>query len=268
MTEGSQPEIIYQDKDVIAVNKPAGLLVHKTAVSKEPTLVDWLLGKFPEIKTVGDPSTAAKAGQASSGQANERPGIVHRLDKETSGVIVVARNQKAFDYLKKLFQTRQIKKTYLALVWGTIKYKSGVIEKPLGLKTGSIKRTTRVEGAKMVKEATTVYKVIKYVTLRPPQMRGKQAQDNKVAEATLLEVQPLTGRTHQIRVHLASIGHPVVGDTLYSKRPVPPEIGRMFLHAESIELTLPNGSRIKITADLPPELNPEKLSPADLGQNN
>jgi len=230
-------EIIYQDADILAINKPAGLLVHPTHISKEKTLTDWLLGKFPEIKTVGD-------------DPENRPGIVHRLDKETSGVMIIARHQKAFEYLKKLFQTRQIKKTYLALVWGRVAQHSGIIEKPLGLKTGSLKRTTRIEGAKMVKEAKTLYRVKKYVVLRPPPRRGRQAQDNKVP-GTLLEVEPLTGRTHQIRVHLASIGHPVVGDTLYSKKRAPAGIERMFLHAESIELTLPNGSRTKIEADLP-----------------
>lgn len=235
-----EPKIIYQDSDVLAVNKPAGLLVHPIrGKSSEPTLVDWLLKNFPEVKNVGDPST-------SSGQANERPGIVHRLDKETSGVMIVARHQKAFDYLKNLFQTRQIKKTYLALVWGKVKERSGVIDKPLGIKTGSVKRTARVENAKMVKEAKTAYRV-------------KQYFDG----FTLLEVEPLTGRTHQIRVHLASIGHPIAGDTLYTKRPAPNGLTRMFLHAESIELTLPSGGRVKLSAGLPPELSLEKFSPVN-----
>lgn len=228
-----EPEIIYQDSDVLAVNKPAGLLVHPIRGKKpEPTLVDWLLKKFPEVKSVGDdPET--------------RPGIVHRLDKETSGVMIIARHQKAFEYLKNLFQTRQMKKTYLALVWGKVKERSGLIEKPLGIKTGSVKRTARVENAKMVKEAKTVYRVKRYFD-----------------GFTLLEVEPLTGRTHQIRVHLASIGHPIAGDTLYTKRLAPNGLTRMFLHAESIELTLPSGARIKLSAELPPELSLEKFSPA------
>jgi 23S rRNA pseudouridine1911/1915/1917 synthase len=220
-------EIVYEDNDVIAINKPAGLLVHKTRVSQEPTLVDWLLKNFPEIKNVGDDPTT-------------RPGIVHRLDKETSGIMIIARNQKAFEYLKKLFQTRQIKKTYLALVWGKVKEKTGVIEKPLGIKSGTLKRIVSGK-VRMVKEAKTVYKVIKFIKL-------------KDEDLTLLEVEPLTGRTHQIRAHLASIGHPVVGDTLYGKKPAPVGLARQFLHAESLELTLPSGSRIKIVADLPEDL--------------
>lgn len=244
----TQPEVLYQDKNVLAINKPAGLLVHPTRISKEKTLIDWLLKNYPEVKNVGD-------------DPKMRPGIVHRLDKDTSGVMVIARNQKAFEYLKKLFQTKQIKKTYIALVWGKIEQRSGIIEKPLGLKTGSLKRTVRTEKARMVKEAKTIYRVKKYVVLR-------QAQDNKVVDATLLEVEPLTGRTHQIRVHLASIGHPVVGDTLYSRRVVPAGLKRQFLHAESIELTLPSGSRVKITADPPQELDLTQFAEADLGRNN
>lgn len=219
-----KPEIIYKDKDVIAINKPAGLLVHPTRISKEKTLIDWLLENYPEVKNVGD-------------DPKVRPGIVHRLDKDTSGVMVIARNQKAFEYLKNLFQTKKIKKTYIALVWGKIEQRSGIIEKPLGLKTGSLRRTVRTEKAKIVKEAKTIYRVKKYLN-----------------GFTLLEVEPLTGRTHQIRVHLASIGHPIVGDTLYSRRPVPAGLKRQFLHAESIELTLPSGSRLKITADPAPAL--------------
>lgn len=236
-------EIIYKDADIVAVNKPAGLLVHRTRISKEPTLVDWLLKNFPEVKTVGDLPAGRQV-------ILDRPGIVHRLDKETSGVMIIARHQKAFDYLKNLFQTRQIKKTYLALVWGKVKEKSGLIEKPLGIKTGSVKRTARLENAKMVKEAKTSYKVIKFV----------KSDD---AEFTLLEVEPLTGRTHQIRVHLASIGHPIAGDTLYTKRAAPNGLTRMFLHAESIELTLPSGGRIKLSAELPLELDLGKFSPAN-----
>lgn len=227
----------YKDSDVVAINKPAGLLVHKTRVSQETTLVDWLLENFPEIKGVGDDPAI-------------RPGIVHRLDKETSGIMIVARNQKAFEYLKKLFQTRQVKKTYFALVWGKVKEKTGVIEKPLGIKSGTLKRTVSGK-ARMVKEAITVYKVVKFVKLKDQTF-------------TLLEVQPLTGRTHQIRAHLASIGHPVVGDMLYGRKPAPAGITRQFLHAESLELTLPSGSRIKISADLPPELDLTKFSPEDL----
>ena len=227
--------IIYEDKNIIAVNKPAGLLVHPVSMQSKttaqpPTLTNWLVNHYPEIKDVGDPS-------ASSGQANNRPGIVHRLDKETSGVIIVARNQKTFEYLKNLFQASQIKKTYLGLVWGKVEPKSGTINKPIGLKSGTTKRTVAIKNAKMVKEAITDYQVKKYFD-----------------KYSLLEIYPRTGRTHQIRVHLNSINHPIVGDRLYGKNPLPAGLARQFLHAASIELNLPDNGKIKLEASLPTDL--------------
>lgn len=231
--------ILYEDDDIIAVNKPAGLLTHKDAHnSSEPTLVDWILKKYPDVKEVGD-------------NPKLRPGIVHRLDKFTSGVIVIAKTNEAFNHLKKQFQSRQIKKTYLALVRGVVKNDKGVIEKPIGLKPGTVKRTVWTKKAKMVKEAKTEYKVKK-----------------RFAQATLLEVTPLTGRTHQIRVHLASIHHPIVGDYLYGKRQDEDKklnVNRLFLHAYSLELKTPSGKNLKITADPPEELTSilEQLSRED-----
>ncbi|MBI2591819.1 MAG: RluA family pseudouridine synthase [Candidatus Brennerbacteria bacterium] len=223
------PSIIYETDDFVAVNKPAGLLVHKTAASEEETLVEWLLKKYPEIKTVGD-------------DPENRPGIVHRLDKDTSGVILIARNQKFFEYLKNLFKTHQIKKTYLALVYGKLEPLTGVIEKPIALKSGTIKRTAHLGGkVRMVKEAITEYKVKKYLRLN--------SQD-----FSLVELFPKTGRTHQLRVHMASISHPIVGDRLYGRKNVNFDLERQFLHAESIEFSLPEGRRIKIEAELPLDL--------------
>src|SRR3989344_8941692 len=146
--------IIYEDKNIIAINKPAGLLVHSVPAKPKtsdqpPTLTEWLINRYPETKNVGD-------------DPENRPGIVHRLDKETSGVIIIARNQKTFEYLKNLFQASQIKKTYLRLVWGKVELKSGTINKPIGLKSGTTKRTVAIKNAKMVKEAITDYQVKKY----------------------------------------------------------------------------------------------------------
>ena len=222
------PKIIYDDKNFLALDKPAGLLVHQTKISKELTLVDWLLKYYPDIKNVGDPS-------ASSGQVNLRPGIVHRLDRNTSGVILIAKNQKYFEYLKNLFQNRQIKKTYLALVYGEIKPKIGIIEKPISLKPGSVKRT--IWKGKMEKEAITEYKLVKF-------LKG----------FSLVRVYPKTGRTHQIRIHLASIGYPIIGDNLYGPKTNPLKLNRLFLHAESLEFPVSEGRKIKIEAELPKEL--------------
>ncbi|MBI4034002.1 MAG: RluA family pseudouridine synthase [Candidatus Brennerbacteria bacterium] len=222
--------VVYEDGNFVALSKPAGMLTHgirnKELGIGETTVADWLLGNYPEVKIVGD-------------NPNERPGIVHRLDKETSGILVVARNQKAFEYLKKLFQEHKIRKTYLALVRGEVK-KSGVIDAPIGLKPGTVRRSLK-GNLKMVKEAITEYRPLKTI--------------EKSGETfTLLELTPKTGRTHQLRVHLASIHHPVVGDGLYGRKSNPFSLDRMFLHASSIEFTVPNGTRLKLEADLPQDL--------------
>ena len=223
--------VIYETKDFVAINKPAGLLVHplkpKTSNLKpEETLVDWLLEKYPEIKNVGD-------------DPELRPGIVHRLDRDTSGIILIARNQKFFEYLKNLFQTHQIKKTYLALVWGKLEPKIGEIKTPIGLKTGTIKRTVWQKKAKDFKEAITEYQVKKYFQ-----------------DFSLVELTPKTGRTHQLRIHLASINHPVVGDKIYGfkKRKIPFDLKRQFLHAVSLEFSPAPGQRLKLEAVLPEDL--------------
>jgi 23S rRNA pseudouridine1911/1915/1917 synthase len=250
-----EPEIIYEDDDFLALNKPAGMLVHATSRDGvEKTLVDWLLGKYPEIKNVGDSLEIHPA----FGEARfiKRPGIVHRLDKDTSGVMIAAKNQKAFEYFKNLFspygrspegrQGSQIKKTYLALAIGEVRPPAGggigTINKPIRLKNGSVKRT--VWEGKDEKEAITEYKVIDYLKIKT--QKGGQI-------FSLLEVSPKTGRTHQIRVHLASIGHPIIGDRLYGGKKSY-SAGRQFLHAQSIEFTDMSGKRMKIEAGLPEDL--------------
>jgi len=210
--------IIYEDKNILAVNKKPDMVVHPDKKHKSNTLIQKILKEYPEIKNVGDPST-------SSGQENLRPGIVHRLDKDTSGVMLICKNQKTFKYLKKEFQNRNIKKTYLALVEGNVKEKDGTIKSP-------VKRFTKS------REAETKYQVKK-----------------RYEGYTLLEVSPKTGRTHQIRIHLKSIGHPIVCEKLYIKKPrCPFGLTRHFLHAESLELKLTKGEKIKIEADLPHDL--------------
>ncbi|MBI4085520.1 MAG: RluA family pseudouridine synthase [Candidatus Liptonbacteria bacterium] len=231
-----EPKIIYEDKNFLGIFKPHGMLVHQYAgngKNKEETLVDWLLKKFPEIRNVGDDPSV-------------RPGIVHRLDKETSGVMIIPRNAEYFEHFKNLFKTKQIKKTYLALVKGELKNREGIIDRPIGIKSGSVKRSVFSE--KMKKPAVTEYKVLKKVILDKNNF-------------SLLEIYPRTGRTHQIRVHLASLGHPVVGDKLYGGKKQPEWADRMMLHAYSLEFSLPagraefpEGKRIKleVEAENPP----------------
>lgn len=220
-------QIIHEDKNFLVINKGADTLVHRTSLSAEPALVDVLLEKYPEMKTVGDaPET--------------RPGVVHRLDRDTSGIVVFARTQEFYDYLKNLFQTKEVKKTYRALVWGEA-LKKGLINAPIGLKPGTTKRSVRAKNMKMVKEALTEYSLENFY----------EYDDQKFS---LLKIFPHTGRTHQIRVHLLSIHHPVVGDKLYGWRENPFNLHRQFLHADTIEFPLPSGSRVSFGADFPDDL--------------
>lgn len=229
-----EPRIIYEDKNFLAVDKPPGLLVHPirlesngagpTASSKERTLVDWLLKRYPEIRKVGDPG---------------RPGIVHRLDRDTSGILLIAKNQEYFEYLKNLFQKRLIKKTYRALVYGELIPKRGVVKKDIKVKSGTTKRT--VFKGRGERTAVTEYRVLKYLD-----------------GFSWIEVIPLTGRTHQIRVHLSSIGHPVVGDKLYGPKN-PKGVGllnvnRQVLHAYSLEFSPALGKRLKLAVSLPGDI--------------
>jgi 23S rRNA pseudouridine1911/1915/1917 synthase len=231
---GAEPEVIFENSDFIVINKPSGLMVHAVRVnskkrldevrSKEPTLVDWLLGRYPEIASVGDEPLL-------------RPGIVHRLDKDTSGVMIIARTQPSFEYLKSLFQKHEIKKTYEALVLGVPKKEHDIIDAPIGIKNGTLKRS--INASKMAKEAITEYRVIKKYKLKDSE-----------EEFALLEVKPQTGRTHQIRVHLASIGHPIVGDRLYGKKNQPPFVTRLMLHALAIEFIGMTGARFDFEVKL------------------
>lgn len=218
--------MVYEDKNFLAVYKPAGLLTHpvnlRTASFKEPTLTDWLLLNYPEVSKVGD-------------DLEWRPGIVHRLDRATSGVLLVPRSQKYFEYLKALFQKGEIKKTYLALVFGDLHAKHGEIRKPIGIGKG-LKRSVR--SVRMVKEAVTEYEVLEF-----KKIEGKMF--------TLLKVFPKTGRTHQIRVHLSSIHHPVVGDALYGPKRSPGWAKRLMLHALSLEWSSEDGKRMRVEADPP-----------------
>ena len=224
-------KVLYEDENFLAVNKPAGVLIHPTKSSSEETIVDWLLKNRPDARDVGDDSRL-------------RPGIVHRLDRDTSGVLLIAKTQKYFEYLKSLFQNHEVKKTYLALVRGRVRLETGRIDKPIGLKSGSVKHTVSHVKAKMIKNAVTNYRVKKYIKA------GSEEQ-------TFLEVTPETGRTHQIRVHLASIGHPVVGDKLYGGKST--KSGEPFyLHAYAVEFPVSPGRMICIEAD-PPEGLADKL---------
>ncbi len=248
-----EPKILFSDDNFIALDKPSGLMVHAAKLAPgtklrapEPTLVEWLLKRYPEIATVGDdPET--------------RPGIVHRLDKDTSGVMLVARNQAYFEYLKKLFQTHEVRKTYYAVVRGIPETDKGIIDAPIGIKNGTLKRSVR--STKMVKEAVTEWELVKSFGISVPDNSRKASKfrddsggkGNALQQEhySLLEVRPLTGRTHQIRVHLASIGHPIVGDPLYGPKKPPAWAKRLMLHAGSISFAKKPGEAITISCETP-----------------
>ncbi|HEY4495973.1 MAG TPA: RluA family pseudouridine synthase [Candidatus Paceibacterota bacterium] len=213
-------EILYEDEDLLVVNKPAGLMVHPDGKSKGPFLTDWLFEKFPRIKNVGETWS----------------GIVHRLDTGTSGVLIVAKNQPTFFWLKKQFQNRKILKVYNTFVWGEMKDDRGIIDKPIGRSKNDFRQRSAERGKKgKIRDATTHFVVKK-----------------KNKGFSFLEIRPRTGRTHQIRVHLKAIGYPVVGDTLYApKRSLALGFDRLALHASSIEFVNQVGKKISVSAPLP-----------------
>ena len=213
--------ILYEDEDVIAIDKPAGMVVHPAVGHSRGTLVNAILWHFPGLEGVGE---------------GGRPGIVHRLDKDTSGIILVAKNPRAHRHLQAQFKDRTISKTYLALVHGHLKHSQGLIDAPIGRHARHRKRMAVVPANKG-REAQTEYEVVAYYDLN-----------------TLAAAHPLTGRTHQIRVHFASLGHPVVGDVVYGRRDVY-RLGRHFLHAHRIRFRRPaDESVVELLSPLPPEL--------------
>lgn len=240
-------KIIFQNKDFIIIDKPAGLAVHGGIGIQEKTLVDYLLEKFPEIKNVGDSVPCACREATGIRDLQIRPGIVHRLDKETSGIMVVARNQESFEYLKSLFKNRKIEKIYIAVVFGKLKNKEGKIEGEMGRSRRDFRKQSLKRGKISIRNerySLTYYKILK-----------------EFGDYSLLELRPKTGRMHQIRVHLHSIGHPVVGDKKYSFKKYLPrrqagkklDFPRMFLHAEEISFQDASGKMVKFTCPLPEE---------------
>ncbi|HEX5229226.1 MAG TPA: RluA family pseudouridine synthase [Bryobacteraceae bacterium] len=212
-------EVLYEDLGVIAINKPAGMVVHSGAGQHSGTLVNALLHRFGKLSKVG---------------GELRPGIVHRLDRYTSGVILVARNDAAHRNLAEQFASRKVEKIYVALVHGRLKQDRGRIETPIT--RDPVRRTRMTARLAHGRNAITSYQVLR-----------------RFEKFTLLEVKIGTGRTHQIRVHLASIGHPVVGDKLYGAPAS--ELGRYFLHARQITFHSPDsGASVTVAAPMPPDL--------------
>lgn len=222
--------VIYEDSDVLVINKPIGLVVHSDGKTKEETLVDWILEHYPRMAHVGEPFTKEDGTQIL------RPGIVHRLDRETSGVLMLVKNQKSFEHFKKLFQNREITKIYNAFVYGEIKNTEGIIDRSIGKSKKDFRLWSAQRGARgTLREAVTEYKVLKISK-----------------DFSFVEIKPKTGRTHQIRVHFKAINHPVVCDSLYApKRPCELGFKRLALHASALEFTTISGKIITAKAKFP-----------------
>jgi 23S rRNA pseudouridine1911/1915/1917 synthase len=234
--------IIKETKDYILINKPAGLIVHSDGKTVEKTLCDFLLEKFPEIEDVGEPI------KLNDGTLIKRPGIVHRLDRETSGIMLVALNQKSFEYYKKLFQDRAVKKTYHTFVHENIKEDSGVIDKPIGRSRNDFRQWQAGDKARgEMREAITEFKVL------------GRATDKSF---TFIEAKPKTGRTHQIRVHFKYIFHPLLADSLYApERQNSLGFERLALHSRQIEFVDQEGNSVVETAPYPEDFENALKSP-------
>ncbi len=235
--------ILYEDKDILVINKPEVIVVLADEKNEGPKVVDMLREKYPEIKDVGEPIETINQ-KTKEAVKIFRPGIVHRIDRETSGCLLIAKNQETFLFLKKQFQERIVQKTYKAIVWGSVKNDEGIIDAPIGRSKNDFRQWSAQRGARgELREAITEYKVL--------------SRFEKAGERfSLIEASPKTGRTHQIRVHFKYLNYPIVCDSLYApNRPCVLGFSRLALHAASLEFTHPNGSRAKIEAPLPEDFN-------------
>ena len=255
-------DILYEDKDFVAVNKPAGLVVHddgkqmadinapKTdakgkaikAKKKEAVLTDWILKKYPKSAKVGEPIIMT------NGTVIDRPGIVHRLDRGTSGVILIAKNQKSYLSLKEQFKERVVTKKYLAFVYGQFEDKYGTINRPIGRSKNDFRKWSAQRGARgEMRDAETWYTVLG-TSGGLDDGTGRRSGNGY----SYILVEPKTGRTHQIRVHMKAINHPVICDSLYApERPCALDFGRTALHAYSLTFNKMNGEAVTVTAPIP-----------------
>lgn len=227
-------QILKEIPDYIVINKPTGISVHKSGLREEYTIADWMLENYPETKDVGEPL------KISSGEIIKRHGIVHRLDKGTSGALCIARTQVGYEFLKKQFKDRLVKKTYHAFLYGNWKEDQMTISEPIGKHKKDFRKRTTVHNSRgELKSAITYFKILKRALIGTEYV-------------VFVEAMPKTGRTHQIRVHARYMHHPVVCDSLYaSKKPKLLGFERLALHAYAIEYKDQNGFTQKVEAPYP-----------------
>jgi 23S rRNA pseudouridine1911/1915/1917 synthase len=226
------PNILYEDKDILVINKPAGLVVHPDGRTKEDSVSEWFAHKYPESKEVGEPI------QQSSGQEIARPGVVHRIDRDTSGVLILAKTSEGHAHLKEQFQNREVEKTYHLFAHGLMKEDRGSITRPIGKSSSDFRKWSAQRGAKgEMRDALTYFEVLK----RSPEMN-----------VTFVEAKPKTGRTHQIRVHFQALQHPVIADPLYAGgKPRILGFERLALHAKKVSFKSLAGKGISVEAPYP-----------------
>lgn len=229
-----EPIILSETPDYLVINKLAGLVVHGDGKTDESTLVDWILKERPEVAGVGEPMTV-------DDKVLDRPGIVHRLDRETSGVMIIAKNQKTFEFFKQAFKDHNIQKEYHSFVWGHFKESSGIVNAPIGRSVGDFRRWQAGRGTRgEEREATTKWQAI------------SQFQDENGEQFSFMHLYPKTGRTHQLRVHMKYLQRPIVADSLYaSTKPNALGFSRVALHARKISFLDPSGQNIEVEAPYP-----------------
>lgn len=227
-----EPDILYEDEQCVVINKPSGMRTHPDMQGGGDTVSDWFAARYPESHSVGEPQ------KLPNGADLFRPGIVHRLDRETSGVMVLAKTQDAYEHLKQSFKDKSVQKTYAAFVYGVPKERTGSIEFSIGRSRKDFRlRSAQPKARGTLREARTDYEVV---------------ADN--GSHALVLARPLTGRTHQIRVHLKAIHHPIVCDALYApNKPCDLGFSRLGLHAFKLRLRLLGGEEREFTAPLPAE---------------
>ena len=238
--------VLYEDANCLFINKPAGLAVHGDGKSGEYTLADWILVHYPTLSNTGEPIVTKIKGEDI---VIPKPGIVHRLDKETSGVLLVAKTSEAYQFFKNQFQEREIEKIYHAFVYGWPKENEQEISGAIGRDSGNIRKWIVGKTARgTMRDAVTCVRVLSRFGERVYQ--GKGSTDE--GAYSFIEARPKTGRTHQIRVHLRSINHPIVCDSLYApKRDPALGFARLALHARQLSLTLPSGETKTVLAPYP-----------------
>jgi 23S rRNA pseudouridine1911/1915/1917 synthase len=236
----NEPTILFEDSNVLVIDKPIDLAAHSDSADPAGTVVGWLLEHYPEVAGVGEPQANK------DGDPMERSGIVHRLDRATSGVMILAKTQEAYEHLKAQFHDRLAKKEYRALVYGHMNERWGTIDRPIGRSAKDWRKRSAERGAKgTLREAVTDWELV-----------GQG--EYQTEPFAYVKLKPKTGRMHQIRVHLKAIDRPIVGDELYAgaKREQSNNLGleRLALHAHTLALTLPNGEEQRFVAPVPPRL--------------